>query len=358
LRILQRINHQQAATTGMPSFAVGNLACEKGEKNFGSLTVVEDPLEEVKVPLGLVNGSHDGPTVCIIAGTHACEYVGIDTAVMAYHSISPRTLNGKLVILPVINPVAFKTITPYVNPMDGLNLSFMFTGNREGTTTERMAQVILESAVLKSDYTLDLHGGDLNEIMLSSVIAGVTGSDEVDRKVMELARAFGTEYIIKHTPDEGPSTAAKYSYQTTIESQGAARGIPGIVGEIGSDGRTSPEEVAFYFSRVQNVLKYLKMMPGTPEVPPLQTIIGGSVRLRASRGGVFWPHVKVGEKLSKGALIGEVADLKGDIIEKVLAPQDSLVSLIFTKHIVVPGQILVSLATRIEKLPPFAILAH
>ncbi len=342
----------------MPSLRVGDLVCASGEKKFGSLSLVEDPLGRVEIPLGLVNGLHDGPTVCVLAGTHACEYVGIDAAVMTYQSASPGSMRGKLIVLPVINPVAFKTVTPYVNPIDGLNLSFMFTGNKEGTTTERMAGVILDNAILKSDCVLDLHGGDLNEIMLSSVIAGVTGNVEIDRTVMGLARAFGTEYIIKHTSDEGPSTAVKYSYQTTIESQAAAKGIPGIVGEIGSDGRTSPQDVAYYFGRVQNILKYLKIIPGSPEIPTTQTVIGGAVRLRASKGGIFWPRISVGQKVGKGDLVGEVTDLKGDTTERLLSPQDAIVSLLFTKHIVFPGQIVMSLATKMEKLPSLVAKSH
>jgi len=332
---------------------VGSVRCNSGEKKFGELVLAEDPIDNVRIPVGVVCGAKDGPTVCVLAGTHACEYVGIDTAVRVYKEASPSKLSGNLIVLPVINPVAFKTITPYANPLDGLNMAFMFTGNKEGTTTERMAEAILEGAVFKADYVIDLHGGDLNEIMLSSVIAGQTGRKELDDRSMKMARAFGTRYVIVHKPEDSPSTAAKYDYRTTIESRSAEKGIPGIVGEIGSDGRSPPQDVDYYYGRVVNVLRYLKLMEGHLDLPQEQTAIGGSLRLRVSRGGIFTPRVKVGDVIKRGATIGRVTDLKGDVIEEISAPKDCLVTLLFTKHVVVSGQIVVSLSTSIESLPTF-----
>jgi predicted deacylase len=326
-----------------------------GEKGFGSLKLAEDPLQDITIPVGIVRGARDGPVVCVLAGTHACEYVGIDTAVKLYHDAQPSKLRGTLLILPAINPFAFKTITPYVNPIDGLNMAFMFTGSINGTTTERMAEVILESAVFQADFVLDLHGGDLNEIMLPSVIAAQTGNKEVDDKSMAMARAFGTEYVIVHKSDDTPSTAAKYNYESTIESRAAKKGIPGIVGEIGSDGRSSPAEVGFYLERVQNVLRYLGMLDGPLNLPRRQSAISGSVRIRANKGGIFSPAVKVGDLIKKGATVGRITDLKGDILEDLSVPQDSLVTLFFTKHVVYPGQIVVSLSTKVESLPSFTV---
>jgi uncharacterized protein len=335
----------------MASIKVGNVHCNSGEKKFGDLVLAEDSISEIKIPIGIVNGSKSGPTVCIVAGTHACEYVGIDTAIRIYHELTPNQVKGALLILPVINPVAFKTMIPYVNPIDGLNMSFMFTGSKTGTTTERMCTVILEEAVLQSDYVMDLHGGDLNEIMLSSVIAGVTGDKKVDEESMDLARSFGTEYIILHKPEEGPSTAAKYSYETTIESQAAKKGIPGVVGEIGANGLSPKEDVDYYFGCVENSLRYLSVLDGKPRVQKSQKAISGSFRARATTGGIFTSNRRVGEYLRKGDVVGKVTDLKGDTREEIQSPSDSLLTLLFTKHVVDSGQIVASLTTKIEPLP-------
>jgi predicted deacylase len=335
----------------LTSIRIGNISCDVGEKKFGELILAEGPITTIKVPIGIINGIKPGRTVCIVAGTHACEYVGIDTAIKVYHDYSPAQLNGTLLILPVINPAAFETMTPYVNPIDGLNMSFMFTGSENGTTTERMCKVILEKAVFISDCVLDLHGGDLNEIMLPSVIAGVTGNTSVDFESMNLARAFGTEYIILHKPEESPSTAAKYNYDTTIESRAAERGIPSIVGEIGANGLSSKEEVDYYFQCVENVLRYLRLVQGEIKVTGNQKAISNSIRVRTSTGGIFTSIRKVGEYLRAGETIGFVTDLKGDLKEEVRTPIDSLLTLLFTKHTAYGGQIVASLTTKIDRLP-------
>jgi predicted deacylase len=335
----------------MATISIGNVNCPKGEKRFGELALAQDSISEVKIPVGIINGSKPGPTVCVIAGTHACEYAGIDTAIRVYHDLSPSKVKGALLILPVINPVAFRTITPYVNPMDGLNMAFMFTGSKSATTTERMCTVILEEAVFQSNYVMDLHGGDLNEIMLPSVIAGITGDKKIDAESMNLARSFGTEYVILHKPEESPSTAAKYNYESTIESQAAKKGISGIVGEIGANGSSPREDVDYYFDCVQNSLRYLKMLDGKLRVQRGQKAISGSYRARTATGGIFRSSRRVGDYLRKGDLIGKVTDLKGDLKEEVESPSESLLTLLFTKHVVDSGQIVASLTTKIEPLP-------
>jgi predicted deacylase len=335
----------------MSAIEVGNVSCGKGQKKFGELFVFEDAISRVGIPVGIINGQHGGPVVTVVAGTHACEYAGIDTAVKLYHDTVPGELTGTLIIMPVINPAAFKTVTPYVNPIDGLNMAFMFTGRTDQTTTERMCSRILEDAVFKSNYVLDLHGGDIGEIMLPSVIAGVYGIPDLDNRTMDMARAFGTEYIIQHKPGEGPSTAAKYSYDSTLEAQSSLRGIPGIVGEIGSNGQSNREDVEYYLTCVQNVLGYLGMIQREPDVPDSQKLIGGSLRSRASCGGVFTPSVSVGQNIRKGTQLGTIVDLKGDERERLLSPVDGLVTLLFTKHVVDSGQMLMTISTEVRELP-------
>jgi predicted deacylase len=346
---------------------VGNVACSPGEKKFGELYLTEDSFSDVKIPAGVILGNVPGPTVCIVAGTHGCEYVGIDTAIRVFHDYSPNEIRGALIVLPVINPAAFRTVTPYVNPMDEVDMGFVFTGSKNGTTTEKMCTEILEQAVFKSNYVLDLHGGDINEIMLTSVIAGVTGDEKLDSETLKLARAFGTEFIILHRYTKSPASVSAYShatsleakaaqsgvrYTTTLESAAATRGIPGIVGEIGTNGISTPSDVAYYFKRVHNVLVYLKMIDGVVEVPRNQKLISNSTKIRTTRGGIFSPALTVGQFVERGSLIGKVIDLKGDQKESIVAPSQGVISFLFTKHVVDAGHMVASLSTKVEELPP------
>src|SRR5208337_3701937 len=160
---------------------------------------------------GIINGNVSGPTVCIVAGTHACEYVGIDTAIKIFHDYSPNKIKGALIILPLINPAAFRASVPYLNPMDEVDMAFVFTDSRDGTTTERMCAELLEQAVFKSEYAFELHGGDLNEIILPSAVAGVTGNEKLDLENLKLARSFGTEYVVLEKYSESIASVAVYS---------------------------------------------------------------------------------------------------------------------------------------------------
>ena len=54
-----------------------------------------------------------------------------------------------------------------MNPVDGKSMNRFYPGNPNGTQTERASWAITKQVVEKSDYLIDLHGGDLDESMRS-----------------------------------------------------------------------------------------------------------------------------------------------------------------------------------------------
>ena len=55
---------------------VQNLEASKGTKVQGDLYIHERPAYKHQVPITLVNGAGDGPTLCINGGEHGSEYNG------------------------------------------------------------------------------------------------------------------------------------------------------------------------------------------------------------------------------------------------------------------------------------------
>ena len=72
------------------------------------------------------------------------------------------------------------------------------------------------------------------------------------------------------------------------------------------------------------------MLEGEPRITADQVIITNTGEdLRVKRGGIFYPFAKPGDAVTKGEKIGEIRDLKGDVLEELISPVTGLVRIIF-----------------------------
>jgi uncharacterized protein len=115
---------------------VGALSAGRGEKSFA---VNEFPVQgqQYRLPMWLINGTEDGPTLVVTGGVHAAEYASIAAALDAGRSLDPRGLRGRVIVVPVVNLPAFTTRSIYVCPLDGRNLNRVFPGDAQGGWPKR-----------------------------------------------------------------------------------------------------------------------------------------------------------------------------------------------------------------------------
>jgi len=306
---------------------VGVASCEKGK---AWLRVGSDPLAEVKVPLWVAVGRGDGPVLTVTAGVHGCEYAGILAAIDVFVGIDASVLNGTLVVVPVCNPVSFSRFSQYVNPIDNLNLNRVFPGDRHGSFSQRLASALFNEVICKSDYHIDLHGGDLFEQQLPHVKYYVSGDRKVDDKSRHMAFVFSTRFVQPVAGEEGLPGA--------LFVEAAKRGIPSIISEAGSEGKISEDDVAFHRMGVLNVMRHLRML--SDKEPPdfvKHEVVRREIKLRAHHGGIFIPEIRVGDRVEQGRRIGEVKGLNGDVVESVISPVTGILRMLFTKTAVNTG---------------------
>src|SRR5579884_582282 len=100
-----------------PMLKVGSLTAAAGERQFG---VNEFPVQgqPYRLPMWLINGDQDGPTLVVTAGVHAAEYASIAAALDLGRTLDPRGLRGRVIVLPVMNMPAFSARSIYVCPLD------------------------------------------------------------------------------------------------------------------------------------------------------------------------------------------------------------------------------------------------
>ena len=307
---------------------IGNIEVDRGEKKSGFLDVADGPISKISMPVTIIQGKVEGPTLLVTSGTHPCESAGVAAVLKICQSIQPDNLNGSIIAIPMINMMAFQTRTAYVNPLDKLNIEAIYPGKQDGSISERIAYNVLE-IVKKTDYSIDCHGGDLDEMMYDNTWCPVIENKKIDKISKDMARSFGFEYIClqRSNPDQ---------FNRTIES--AKIGVPAIQTECGSAGLLNINDFDRDFKGITNVMKYLNMIEGTPEINVKQKLVESVIRLKVDEGGVFFPKVTIGQKVTKGETIGEIWNLHGELKSGIISPDNGVIRKIFTHQAVYTGR--------------------
>lgn len=299
---------------------IGDIEAQRGERKTGYVKVGETAVANVVIPLAIINGAKPGLTLCISGGVHGAEYSSIEAVQRILRQADPSKLNGALLVVPVVNMAGFETrgpqggmSTPFQNPIDNLNLNRIFPGNPEGSMSYQIAATFMSQIVARADYFIDCHGGDLNEELTSYIVAVESGDAERDRITREvLAASFDCTVLSIARVGGGSIEAA------------SKMGKPCIVVEAGGYGRVNEEAVQLIVSGINNVMKRLKMIEGTPSSSRKQ-ISRTRWNVYVTRGGICYTP-PLGTRVKKGEKIVEVRDLFGELLETVTSPVGGVIN--------------------------------
>jgi len=311
---------------------IRDIAARQGERTQGWLTIGETPAGPLRVPLVLINGRTDGPTLCITAGVHAAEYAPIDAAMRLLQTIQPDTLRGAVIVAPVTNMRMFEHRAGFVSPLDGLNLNRIAPGRKDGSISEILADVLLREVIGAAEYHVDLHAGDLGELLLPFAGYALTGRRELDEKGEALARAYTPSLISLATPDGTiPPFPGSLNFSAT------RNGVVSILGESGGNGTLEEADVQTHLSGVQNIMRYLGMIEGGPPVNGPRISARDRIVLRAARSGLLHLEVRIGDQISAGQEVAVIRNVFGDVVERMCATGSGIAGLIWTHKVVNTG---------------------
>ncbi len=358
---ISRRDFARASTAAIGTFAASNLiganaqgsttidadgqfdpfGIPSGIKAFVFQNIINNDAVRMDMPIGVVNGAHDGPTLIVTGGLFATEFSGVEAASRMYRDFDPSKIAGRLIIIPVITLDAFQFRTPMFNlssgvsPRDGKSLNSVFPGRKDGSPTEVLAHYVFNELILKSDYHIDLRGGDLAESHVIHSIHPNNASKEVNRVSRDMAKMCGFEYF--QARDVSPRSLVYEASQA---------GIPSIITQCGLGYKTQPEEdfINSHILAVTNNMKYLKMLDGEPilhEKPREFTVEFD--QLRATTCGTFQGYADQGDILQKGQLIGRVTGLDGSVLEDLHSPIDGVVHELLVRRVVFQGDLLYNL---------------
>ena len=316
------------------TFEIGGIQVRSGSRSKGFLRVgpyfpySRATLREyIDIPFTVVNGVDDGSVFCVTGGLHGTEYTGIAAAIRLSSDVKPDDLKGTLVIVPVVDIPAYQERN-YICPIDGVNPQGIFPGSSDGSICYQIIHKVFQELIKRADYYVDLHGGDIHESEICYSHFYRTGDDTIDEKSEGIARALGFKYIVPHAP----GSINGYSYSVACE-----HGISAALSECGSGDKLLLDEVSNVSEGLLNVMRYLNMIEGKPLKIELPEIIERE-RIRVEHEGLLHYHVKVGDLLSEGDIIGEIKDLYGEVVETVRAPKKGIVSFMIHNPMVQRGE--------------------
>lgn len=284
--------------------------------------------EQIGIPLLIANGAKSGKTLVVFAAVHGNELEGVQAIQDVFHQLNTDEMSGRLIAVPVANLPAFRVVERS-SPIDLLNLARTFPGSKTGSITQRIAHYLGELIIPQGDFFLDLHSAVTS---LMPTMVGYDASDSEAGKISkQAALQLGTPVIWGH-PEVGPGR----SLCAAIE-----RGIPWLYVESASGGQVSAVELPYYINAVLNLLGFLEIIERQPSTskPELHLFGAGDVDRTQSvnTGGFFVQKVAFLEYVEKGALVGEVRDLFGEVLEEIRTEQSGYVTVLRSNPLVNPG---------------------
>lgn len=287
---------------------------------FGDCEIAPGEKRKYKIPVSpgadldclLICGERPGKTLSVTAGVHGCEYVGIEALRRLGQCLKPAELSGNVILIPTVNMSGFLSGCKQLVPEDGKNLNRVFPGNAEGTKAERIAAALERVLFPASDFLLDLHGGDVQEVLTPLVFCPIAGKPEVN----ETARRAAEQLSV---PLRVHSVAKNGLYSWAVQRQ-----IPALLLERGSAGRWTEQEVEADIEDILRIMNHLGIRNEAFE-PAEQLELAETIYQTADMDGFWYPSLQAGQHVRKGEPLGVLESVDGGQKISLSAEFDGLV---------------------------------
>ena len=300
----------------------------------GTRTTIDLELSEsftggvVETPVQVIHGSEVGPVLCLMAGLHGDEVVGIEVVRRVVARVEPTGLHGTIVAVPVANPVGFKRLSRYLP--DRRDLNRHFPGRSYGSSASRIAHRLFEGVVRQCDLLVDFHSGSFHRANLPQV-----RTDLGNPILFAIAGWFGAPVVIDNAGSPG-----------TLRYAAVAEGIDALLYEAGEPMRFDEPSVRTGVAGVLSLMRSMQMAElGEKEATATSEYFRGSHWVRSDFGGIFLGEADLGAWVKAGERLGTVTSPFTNESRVVLARAEGRVIGRAVDQVVTPGYALFHVGT-------------
>lgn len=316
----------------------GTAQAAPGEIDTGVLQAGETrDGSEFGLPVAALNGAGDGDTLYVQAVSDGDELNGVGVMREVADRLSPGDVSGNVLFVGILNFHGFQ-VAEHRNPIDSNKLNRTFPGDPDGSSSERLANLVYENGVKRADMGLDLHQGSTSR-MIDEVRVRCGRGHRLHDDCVELAKAFGTEYVLDQKGPEGQLARA-------APSDGVPLVDPELGGAVGWDGTSINKGVR----GVMNVLARYGFVDDEPTKPREQFRAKGFEVKHANRGGLIDLSADLYDSVEVGDELFDVTGVFGEKKETVEAEKEGVVWRTRRLPMVATGEYVMSVATGVERL--------
>lgn len=244
----------------------------------------------VATPVQVIHGTHPGRVLCLVAGIHGDEIVGIEIVRRIVEQIEVESLNGTVIAMPVANPMGFRQSSRYLP--DRRDLNRYFPGRPYGSLASRIADRIFDNVIRRCDLVVDFHSGSFHRANLPQIRADLN-----DPKLSEIAKWFGSPVVVHSRGGEG-----------TLRRAAGEAGIPAVLFEAGEPMRFDEASVQIGVWGASSLLFRLGMYPTAEIDDVVPDVFRGNAWVRADAGGIFIAESQLGDWIRAGQVLGAITN--------------------------------------------------
>lgn len=244
----------------------------------------------VALPLIILHGRHEGPTVWLSGAIHGDEIAGVEIIREVLAVLKPASMSGTLIAVPVVNVHGFNTGDRYLPDRRDLNRSF--PGSARGSLAARIAHLLMTEVVNRCSVGIDLHTGSDERTNLPQIRA-----DLDDPSVLDLARVFGAPIAIHSRVRDG-----------SLRQAASESGAIVLLYEGGEASRFDPVAINAGRDGILRVLAHLGMCEATAAPPDPLLLSRRTAWVRATKSGILHLEADLGSRVSAGQPIAIIVD--------------------------------------------------
>lgn len=271
----------------------------------------------VMIPIAMIRNGN-GPTALLTGGNHGDEYEGPLALFELARTLSPKDVNGTVIIVPAMNYPAFRAGTR-TSPIDKGNMNRSFPGRPDGKVTEKIADYFQRQLLPRADIVLDFHSGGKTLDFIPYCAAHALLDQALSAKAFAAVAAFSAPWSMKMLEIDSVGM-----YDTAAEDLGKIF----VTTELGGGGTSTARTVGIARRGVLNVLRHAGIVAGAVDQQPTRWLDmpSGDCFCFAEDDGMIETMVDLGEPITAGQVVARIHPIgrTGVVPQEIVAKMSGL----------------------------------